>query len=194
MSSHELTPVSYLVLGLIAAGARTSYELKQKVASSLGYMWSFPHSALYAEPGRLVGLGLLEERREDDGRRRRFYTITDDGRLELEAWLREPTAEPPQLRDLGLVKLFFSAQVDEAAVRALARAQESAHRERLAAYEAIAARLPRELADPFPGTTLGMGLRVERAFVAFWSEVALAPPHASRSAAEDPQETCAPRD
>src|SRR5215469_9710706 len=107
VSTRELTPVSYLVLGLVASEASTSYELKQKVADSVGFMWSFPHSALYAEPARLVGLGLLSDRQEDHGRRRRLYTITDEGRAELEGWLREPAAEPPQLRDLGLLKLFF---------------------------------------------------------------------------------------
>src|SRR5262245_33146679 len=104
VSSRELTPVSYLVLGLVACGASTSYELKQKVANSVGFMWSFPHSALYAEPARLVCLGLLSDRREDHGRRRRVYTITDRGRAELEQWLREPASDPPQLRDLGLLK------------------------------------------------------------------------------------------
>src|SRR5271165_5499793 len=106
MSTEQLGPVSYLVLGLVAGGATTSYELKAKVAKSVGYMWSFPHSALYAEPARLVGLGLLEEQREEGGRRRRLYTITEAGREALVAWLRLPTFEQPQLRDLGLLKLF----------------------------------------------------------------------------------------
>ena len=72
MSSMALTPVSYLVLGLVAGGARTSYELKPKVASSVGYMWTFPHSALHAEPGRLAAFGLLHEQREQAGRHRRI--------------------------------------------------------------------------------------------------------------------------
>src|SRR5215471_2409789 len=176
MSNHELTPVSYLVLGLVACGASTSYELKQKVASSVGFMWSFPHSALYAEPGRLVGLGLLADRQEEHGRRRRLYTITDDGREELEQWLREPAADPPQLRDLGLLKLFFSNLTSEADVLALAEAQAVAHRERLALYEAIEAAIPDEPDDPFPFATLRMGLMCERAFIAFWDEIAKSPP------------------
>src|SRR5579863_10439101 len=100
MSNRELTPISYLVLGLVASGPATSYELKQKVAGSVGFMWSFPHSALYAEPPRLVGLGLLADQREEHGRRRRIFTITDRGLAELGHWLREPTSEPPELRDL----------------------------------------------------------------------------------------------
>lgn len=176
MSNGELTPISYLVLGLVACGASTSYELKQKVAGSVGFMWSFPHSALYAEPPRLAALGLLDEQREEHGRRRRLYTITDAGRSALEAWLHEPASEPPQLRDLGLLKLFFSSLTDEETVRTLARAQETAHRERLGVYEAIEAQKPELPDDPFPFATLRMGLMVERAFVAFWSSIADDPP------------------
>jgi DNA-binding PadR family transcriptional regulator len=176
VSNRELTPVSYLVLGLVASGASTSYELKQKVAESVGFMWSFPHSALYAEPARLVELGLLADRQEEHGRRRRIYTITDEGRNELERWLREPASEPPQLRDLGLLKLFFSNLTSEADVQALAEAQASAHRERLALYEAIEATIPDDVADPFPFATLRMGLMCERAFIAFWDEIAASPP------------------
>ena len=55
MSSHKLTPTSYLVLGLtVRHGPVTSYELKQRVQESLGNFWSFPHSQLYAEPERLA--------------------------------------------------------------------------------------------------------------------------------------------
>jgi DNA-binding PadR family transcriptional regulator len=176
MSNGEPTPVSYLVLGLVACGASTSYELKQKVAGSVGYMWSFPHSALYAEPARLVGLGLLDERREDHGRHRRIYTITAAGREALETWLGEPTSEPPQLRDLGLLKLFFANLVGEEDVRALALAQETAHRARLAAYEAIESTRAEPPEDPFPFATLRMGMMVERAFVEFWSSIAAEPP------------------
>jgi DNA-binding PadR family transcriptional regulator len=176
MSNRELSPVSYLVLGLVACGAATSYELKQRVANSVGFMWSFPHSALYAEPPRLVGLGLLADEREDHGRRRRIYTITDQGRAELEAWLREPASEHPELRDLGLLKLFFSNLVDKADVRALAEAQLAAHRDRLALYERIEAEKAEDPVDAFPYATLRMGLMCERAFVAFWEEIAERPP------------------
>src|SRR5262249_33045879 len=157
VSSRELTPVSYLVLGLVACGASTSYELKQKVAGSVGFMWSFPHSALYAEPARLVGLGARAAPEEEQGRRRRVYTTTEGGRAELEQWLREPATAPPQLRDLGLLKLFFSNLTSEADVCALAEAQAVAHRERLALYEAIEAAIPDEPDAPVPLATRRLG-------------------------------------
>ena len=52
-------------------------------------------------------LGLLDEEREAEGRRRRVYTLTAAGREVLDDWLREPTSEQPQIRDAGLLKLFF---------------------------------------------------------------------------------------
>jgi DNA-binding PadR family transcriptional regulator len=181
MSSPALTPVSYLVLGLIArAGSATPYDLKRFVSRSIGFFWPFPHSQLYAEPARLAELGLLAEEREQEGRRRRTYAITDAGREALEEWLRQPVVEQPQMRDTGLLKLFFGAALDRDEVVALARAQERSHRERLAVYEALDSSIPDDEAI-FPRATLRMGLLCERAFVEFWSGIAADPP-VSRSA------------
>ena len=121
-SDDRLRPVSYIVLGLLAtAGPQTSYELKHNASVSVGFFWPFPHSQLYAEPQRLVGLGLLDEVREEGGRRRRTYTINDDGRAALIAWLGEPP-EPAQYRDPAMLRLFF-AGADPSIVGPLARRQ-----------------------------------------------------------------------
>src|SRR6185503_8111564 len=109
VSSLRLGTTSYVVLGSVALrGPSTSYDLKRFVEVTLGHFWSFPHSQLYAEPDRLARAGLLTERREEGGRRRRTYTITAEGRDALEAWLREPSSGGSELRDLGMLKLFFS--------------------------------------------------------------------------------------
>jgi DNA-binding PadR family transcriptional regulator len=172
VSNGGLTPVSYLVLGLVAWGARTPYDLKQKVARSVGYFWTFPHSQLYAEPARLAQLGLLDEEQEQHGRRRRVYTVTEAGHAALEEWLREPTSEAPQMRDTALLKLFFGNVLMPDDVVALARAQEQSHRARLAVYEALDETMPRDGETEFPRATLRMGLLFERAFIQFWSSVA----------------------
>jgi PadR family transcriptional regulator AphA len=168
MSSSQLTPISYVVLGLVAEGATTSYDMKQKTACSVGYFWNFPHSQLYAEPARLVELGLLAEEREADGRRRRVYTLTAAGRKALDDWLREPTSEQPQIRDTGLLKLFFSEGMSPEELAALARDQEEAHRARLAVYETMDGETPR----PQGLATLRAGLLFEQLFVDFWRDIA----------------------
>ncbi len=47
----QLTPTSYLVLGLLAReGAASPYDLKRHVAATIGHFWHFPHALLYKEP------------------------------------------------------------------------------------------------------------------------------------------------
>jgi DNA-binding PadR family transcriptional regulator len=164
----QLTSVSYVVLGLVALGATTPYAMKQTAARSVGYFWNFPHSQLYAEPSRLAELGLLAEEREDHGRRRRVYTLTPAGREALDDWLREPTSEQTQIRDTGLLKLFFGEGLGPDELAALARAQEEAHRARLAVYQAKES----EIDEPRHAATLRAGLRFEQLFVDFWREIA----------------------
>ena len=172
MSSPQLTPISYVVLGMVAEGATTSYDMKQKASRSVGYFWNFPHSQLYAEPGHLVELGLLDEEREAEGRRRRVYTLTTAGRKALDDWLREPTSEQPQIRDAGLLKLFFGEGLSADEIAELARAQEEAHRARLAVYEAKAD----TVTNPNHAAVVRAGLLHERTFAEFWREISSTPP------------------
>ena len=88
MSSPRLTETSYIVLGLIAqVGPATPYDLKRLAQVSTVNFWSVPHTQLYSECARLAGAGLLSERREQTGRRRRTYRLTERGRKQLEGWL-----------------------------------------------------------------------------------------------------------
>ena len=129
MSRPDLTPVSYVVLGLVARdGPSTPYALKAAVGRGVAHFWQFPHSQIYAETERLARLGLLAEEREQTGRRRRSYRITAEGRAALAAWLAEPTDEPLQVRSLGLLKLFFAQHAAPEDVAELARAQAELHR------------------------------------------------------------------
>src|SRR5262245_6843215 len=168
----KLSPTSYLVLGLVGSGGRcTPYDLKRLVAQTVGNFWTFPHSQLYAEPVRLTAAGLLTEERERGGRNRRHYAITAAGRAAVRAWLAEPTTGLAEVRDMGLLKLFFSDLGSLADVAALARAQRDAHGERLRSYERLAA-LQRGLPpDALRSQPLQMGLVFERASVEFWNSV-----------------------
>jgi DNA-binding PadR family transcriptional regulator len=175
----ELTATSYLVLGLLAReGTSTPYDLKRHVAATIGHFWSFRHAVLYKEPPRLLALGLVTEEREADGRRRRRFTNTEAGREAIREWLARPTRQGPELRDPGLLQLFF-ADLEPTAVRlAIATEQLALHRARLAGYEAeqhIAdePRGPGERSiQQWRGVTLPMGLLHERAAIEFWAGVA----------------------
>ena len=171
--AEGLTPTSYVVLGLLAVhGPMTPYDLKAQVARSVGYFWSFPHSQLYGEPARLVALGLVEEEREQTGRRRRRFSVTDAGRAAVAAWVGEPVATHPQIRDLALLKLYLGGLVPPERVAALAADQERAHRDRLAVYEQIDGALTALGAPARHGrATVRLGLAYERAAAQFWAEI-----------------------
>lgn len=166
MSSEiRLTPTSYIVLGLIeAAGEATPYDLKGMVAVSLGNFWSVQHAQLYTEPERLAAAGLLDERREREGRRRKHYKLTKRGQDALRKWQVESTDEMTELRDLGLLKIFFGGDPKE-----IARARLPAHERKLAEYEEIV-RSAGEAMPSGPHLTLQAGIFHELAWLKFWSK------------------------
>ena len=169
--ARKLTTTSYVALGLVAARQPiTSYEMKRNVALSIGYFWPFPHSQLYAEPARLVRLGLLEEDVEETGRKRRRFRITEAGQHALSRWLAEPTSEPTEIRDLGMLKLFFGSQARREDLVALATEQHLAHQRRYEEYEALHDAV-RDAAGLWELATLEVGTRYERMAAEFWAEV-----------------------
>jgi DNA-binding PadR family transcriptional regulator len=165
-SDPRLSSTSYIVLGLIeAAGEATPYELKQRVAAGLGNFWSVPHAQVYAEPARLAAGGYLSERREEGGRRRRYYRITAKGRDSLHEWLNEPTDKVTELRDLGMLKVFFGSDPKQ-----MAAVQLPARRRLVAEYDELVERISDRVP---PGVLLPLlaGIGHEREWVRFWTAV-----------------------
>jgi PadR family transcriptional regulator, regulatory protein AphA len=162
----RLTPTSFIVLGFIELGEATPYDLKARAARSIGNFWSVPHSALYAEPERLVAGGYLTVDQEPDGLRRKRYAITDSGRAALDEWRSSAAPSLPEIRDESLLKLFF-----EADPRVIAAAQRDAHREKLSGYEE---RAREDDGSPprGPWRTLEAGIAHEREWVRYWSKLA----------------------
>jgi PadR family transcriptional regulator, regulatory protein AphA len=161
----QLTPTSHIVLGLLSmSGQATPYDLKQMAALTVGQFWTLPHSQLYSEPARLARAGYLTENQEQEGRRRKLYSLTDSGRSALKEWLGVLTPEPYVLRDPALLKLFFGANAHD-----LAESQLATHRQKLSEYEAYAAydtgNGPRG-----PWQALDLGIRHERETISFWTE------------------------
>jgi DNA-binding PadR family transcriptional regulator len=164
MSSVRLTPTSYVVLGLVeSCQPATPYEIKQVAAVSVTHFWSLAHTQLYAECERLAGAGLLDETREEGGRRRRVYRLTKAGERELEAWRADVGSTFLELRDLGILKLFFGADP-----KALAEAQLAEHEARLAEYQQTAK------VEMTEGMRLALesGIGHEREFIRFWRRLA----------------------
>ncbi len=165
VSSTRLTETSYIVLGLLEhLQPATAYDIKRFAQESTVNFWSLPHTQLYTECQRLVESGLLAEEREQDGRRRRIYSLTASGRDALASWRAEPTAQLYELRDVATLKLFFGADPV-----ALAATQVQAHENRLKHYRELKA----SLADAPEGWRLALevGIGHEREYIRFWSRL-----------------------
>ena len=88
----KLSPTSYAVLGLLARGPCSAYELtKHMKRSALAELWPRTEASLYKEPKVLEAHGFATATAEANGARTRtVYAITPAGRRALRAWLRTP--------------------------------------------------------------------------------------------------------
>jgi PadR family transcriptional regulator AphA len=175
----DLNPTSYVVMGLLSMfGSATAYQLKRRVAFTIGYFWSFSHSQIYGETARLASAGYLDDRTEEAGRRRRVFSVTERGRQALTAWLLTSTLDTTEVRDRGLLKLFFWDLAPAEHIVELARDQELAHRRQADDYAQLRSKV-QGLASPFQLRSLALGERMERTMVDFWREVQESPPRGS---------------
>src|SRR6187200_2014064 len=77
-----LTATEAAVLGLLADGEQSGYDLRRCAERSVGYFWAPARSQIYAVLPRLVEAGLARRRhvRQDTRPDKRLYRITAAGR------------------------------------------------------------------------------------------------------------------
>ena len=165
----SLTPTGRVILGMIALGKQTGYDIKQLVDKSTRHFWSASYGQIYPELRRLEEQGLVRGQSEPTGgRARTVYTLTPAGEAALSDWL-EPAGEPPfEVRDEGMLRLFFSDfGTPEQRIGNL-QAMRDSHRRVLTQLEALD---EHEDAMPAgPHLTLELGLGLHRWFVAWCEE------------------------
>ena len=117
----SLTPTARVILGLVALGPRTGYDVKRISDSSTRFFWGASYGQIYPELKRLERDGLVEAQEEPRGRvRRRVYRITPEGERAVREWLRDPDTAY-EVRDEGLLRLFFSELLEPQEVLELVR-------------------------------------------------------------------------
>jgi DNA-binding PadR family transcriptional regulator len=164
----ELSPTAYVILGMVSVRPRSGYEIKAAVDESTRRFWAASYGQIYPELKRLSEAGLVTGVDSPRGERRRtVYTITDAGMERLKDWLRLPP-ETSEMRDEGLLKLFFSGVLEPGeAAETLRRMRES----RVAIADDLAAIEPEviEKSDEFALMVLRGGIEYNRWF-ADWCE------------------------
>lgn len=139
---EELSATGYVILGMVREGPRSGYEIKAAVDRSTRFFWAASYGQIYPELRRLSEAGLIAgSEAPTGGRRRTVYEITADGEEELRAWLRRPP-RTFELREEGLLKLFFAAALSPADAAATLRAMRAERREMLDRLREIEAAEP----------------------------------------------------
>ncbi len=155
-----MTTPDFVVLGMIGRGARTGYEIKKWVATSIRFFWTISEAQIYPSLERLERAGLVASRPAPNGRRqRRLFQLTRAGRESLHDWLVRPEPMPFELRDVALVRLFFADSLSPAEARTLLEAVRRRSEARIAALLAI------EPVDDHPGLTLRLGVAFHQAMI-----------------------------
>ncbi len=104
----SLSPTARVILGMLRLGARTGYEIKQKIEISTRFFWGASYGQIYPELKRLEEAALVESEDDPRGRvKRRAYRLTPAGEEALREWLADPDAGMFEMRDEALLKFFF---------------------------------------------------------------------------------------
>ncbi len=170
---NSLTTTEGAVLGLVAFGERSGYDLALLAESTVQHLWTPSRSQIYKTLPRLVAAGLTERREvEQQGRPdKALYRITDDGRSALRRWLAEVEDEPAGGRLVFPLKLFFCDFASPDAARAQLAAYRRFLTRRLEGYEALRDE-PRRFDGIYPQLVLQHGIQRAQATLAWIDETA----------------------
>lgn len=119
-----LSPTARVILGMLKLGLRTGYEIKKAIDTSTRFFWGASFGQIYPELHRLHEAGLVDASDQPRGKvRRTEYTLTPAGERALHDWLTSPEGAIFEIRDEGLLRLFFGDVLDREEVLANLRAQ-----------------------------------------------------------------------
>jgi PadR family transcriptional regulator, regulatory protein AphA len=165
---EQLSATAYVILGFVRNEPRSGYEIKAVVDNSTRFFWAASYGQIYPELKRLAEAGLIVGSDvPTGGRRRTVYEITADGEEELRAWLRQEP-ETFEMRDEGLLKLFFADALPREEAVAILRSMRDKRQAVNAQLQALQ-QMKGELDDPFPMIVLQGGLEFTEWF-ADWCE------------------------
>jgi PadR family transcriptional regulator AphA len=165
---ESLSGTGYVILGMLALGVRTGYDIKASVDQSTRFFWAASYGQIYPELRRLEEAGLVEGKSSPTGaRKRKEYELTASGRAELVRWLEAP-ASMPELRDESLLKLFFADVLPREQALEQLRMRKRDHAEFLALLHEIQARAEGD--PPFVNLVLRYGIAYAEFNVAWCEE------------------------
>lgn len=102
----------HALLGLLAQGPASGYDLTHQFQAALGTVWPAQHPKIYAELGKLDSDGFIElDSRGPRGRK--AYRLSDSGLKELRRWLSEEDVDHTLRLEPVLRSFFFDLMTPE---------------------------------------------------------------------------------
>ena len=104
----------YVILGILSGKPRTGYEIQKLVKTRMGSFWDIGYSQIYPSLRMLEKEGFITKRLETNDREqnRKVYSITNEGILKLQGWLKE-AAKPETFKFEVLLKIAFGDQASD---------------------------------------------------------------------------------
>lgn len=128
--------LKYALLALLTGSSLTGYDLGKQFGSSVGHVWNAPSSQIYPELRRLATAGLLEVEEVTEGRRKKRYTVTSAGLVDLTEWLNTPVPPEPT-KDLHILRAAYLDLADHDAARSQMELLITSYTERMHVLEAV---------------------------------------------------------
>ena len=121
----SLTPTARVILGMLKLGVLTGYDIKKAIDTSTRFFWGASFGQIYPELRRLRDAGLITGEDVPRGQvKRTVYSLTPAGDQALQDWLTDTESFTFEMRDEGLLRLFFGDALTRDEVVANLRAQQ----------------------------------------------------------------------
>jgi DNA-binding PadR family transcriptional regulator len=167
----DLSKSAYVVLGMIATGRRSGYQMSRTAKHATRFFWATSDGQIYPQLKKLADAGLITGEREADGGRERIvYSLTDEGRAALHEWLTTPARPVVELRDEGLLRLFFADELSVGELRAQLALMRLRHERGLEQLEEIE-RTEKEPRRACAMLTLRYGVDLQRWAIAWYDDL-----------------------
>lgn len=139
----ELSKPAYVVLGMIATGRRSGYAMSRTAKEATRHFWAASDGQIYPQLKKLSDDGFIAGERESQGGRERVvYSLTDKGRAALDEWLNSGARAHYELRDEGLLRLFFAEELSVTELRKQLDAMRTRHERAIEHLEELRPREP----------------------------------------------------
>ena len=129
--------LKYTLLGFLNYSPMTGYDIKKHMDNSTQFFWHARLSQIYPTlkrfpSGEWVESTVIPQEGKPD---KKFYTITDNGRAALLAWLEEFPSDIAPRKDPELLRIFFAGSLEKESILTRLRHQLSLRRAQLLEYQ-----------------------------------------------------------